>query len=38
MIGEGEAEHEGRVLPGAEALAAAGLAPIDARPPRKGWR
>lgn len=29
MIGEGEAEHEGRVLPGAEALAAAGLAPVE---------
>jgi histidine ammonia-lyase len=28
MLGEGVAEHEGRVLPGAEALAAAGLAPL----------
>jgi histidine ammonia-lyase len=28
MLGEGLAEHEGRVLPGAEALAAAGLAPV----------
>ncbi len=28
MIGEGEAEFDGRVLPGAEALAAAGLVPI----------
>ena len=31
MLGEGEAEHDGRRLPGAEALAAAGLAPLDAR-------
>lgn len=28
MIGEGEAIHEGRRMPGAEALAAAGLAPV----------
>jgi histidine ammonia-lyase len=28
VIGEGEAELDGRVLPGAEALAAAGLAPL----------
>jgi histidine ammonia-lyase len=28
MIGVGEAEFEGRILPGAEALAAAGLAPV----------
>jgi histidine ammonia-lyase len=27
--GEGEAEHRGRILPGAEALAAAGLAPLE---------
>jgi histidine ammonia-lyase len=29
VIGEGEAEHEGRTLPGADALAAAGLAPLE---------
>ncbi len=29
MIGSGEAEHEGRILPGAEALAAAGLTPVS---------
>ncbi len=28
MIGAGEAEHAGRVLPGADAMAAAGLAPM----------
>ena len=28
MIGHGEAEYQGRILPGAEALAAAGLAPV----------
>ena len=28
IIGEGEAEFQGRILPGAQALAAAGLAPI----------
>lgn len=28
MIGEGEAEYEGRVMPGAEALARAGLSPV----------
>jgi len=32
LIGAGEAEHEGRILPGAEALAAAGLAPIPLGP------
>jgi hypothetical protein len=32
MIGEGEATVDGRTLPGAEALAAAGLAPRDPRP------
>jgi histidine ammonia-lyase len=29
LIGEGEAEHEGKHLTGAEALAAAGLAPLE---------
>ena len=28
MIGHGEAEYQGRILPGAEALAAAGLTPV----------
>ncbi len=28
LIGEGEAEHEGRILPGADALHAAGLGPV----------
>jgi histidine ammonia-lyase len=28
LLGEGEAEHAGRTLPGADALAAAGLAPL----------
>ena len=28
MLGHGEAEYQGRILPGAEALAAAGLAPV----------
>ncbi|MEM6358286.1 MAG: aromatic amino acid lyase, partial [Pseudomonadota bacterium] len=32
MIGEGEAEVAGRILPGAEALAAAGLAPVALGP------
>ena len=32
LIGAGQAEFEGRVLPGAEALAAAGLAPIPLGP------
>ncbi len=32
MIGEGEAEHRGRCMPGAEALAAAGLEPITLGP------
>ncbi|MEO0823550.1 MAG: histidine ammonia-lyase [Pseudomonadota bacterium] len=32
LIGEGEAEYEGRRMPGAEALAAAGLAPIALGP------
>jgi histidine ammonia-lyase len=32
IIGAGEAEHRGRVMPGAEALAAAGLAPIPLGP------
>ncbi len=32
LIGHGEAEYQGRVLPGAEALAAAGLAPIPLGP------
>ena len=29
LMGEGEAEHEGRVSPGADALAAAGLEPLE---------
>ncbi|WP_339850832.1 histidine ammonia-lyase [Roseovarius nubinhibens] len=29
MMGAGEAEYEGRVMPGAEALAAAGLVPVE---------
>jgi histidine ammonia-lyase len=29
LIGEGEAEHQGRRLPGAEALATAGLEPVE---------
>ena len=29
LCGEGEAEHDGRVMPGAEALARAGLRPIE---------
>jgi len=32
MIGEGEAEFAGRVMPGAEALAAAGLGPVPLGP------
>jgi histidine ammonia-lyase len=32
VIGEGEAEYQGRAMPGAEALAAAGLAPIALGP------
>jgi histidine ammonia-lyase len=32
LIGAGEAEYEGRILPGAQALAAAGLAPIPLGP------
>jgi histidine ammonia-lyase len=32
IIGEGEAEFQGRILPGAQALAAAGLAPIPLGP------
>ncbi|WP_120502430.1 histidine ammonia-lyase [Roseovarius sp. EL26] len=32
IIGEGEAEYNGQVLPGAKALAQAGLAPIDLGP------
>ncbi|MFA9231199.1 MAG: histidine ammonia-lyase [Microgenomates group bacterium] len=32
LIGHGEAEFEGRILPGAEALAAAGLAPLQLGP------
>ncbi|WP_050521827.1 histidine ammonia-lyase [Pseudorhodobacter wandonensis] len=32
LIGEGEAEYQGRVMPGAEALAAAGLTPIPLGP------
>jgi histidine ammonia-lyase len=32
MIGAGEAEYQGRVLPGAEALAAAGLSPVALGP------
>jgi histidine ammonia-lyase len=32
LVGEGEAEREGRILPGAEALAAAGLSPVVLRP------
>jgi histidine ammonia-lyase len=32
LIGEGEAEFEGAVLPGAEALARAGIEPIDLHP------
>ncbi len=32
IIGEGEAEYQGRILPGAQALAAAGLAPIPLGP------
>ena len=32
LMGAGEAEHEGRALPGAEALGAAGLAPIELGP------
>ena len=32
LIGEGEAEFEGRVLPGAEALARAGLSPLELGP------
>jgi histidine ammonia-lyase len=31
MIGEGEAEHDGRLMPGGEALAAADLAPVALR-------
>ena len=32
IIGEGEAEYQGRILPGAQALAAAGLTPIPLGP------
>ncbi len=32
LIGEGDAEYEGKVMPGADALAAAGLAPIELGP------
>jgi histidine ammonia-lyase len=32
MLGEGEAEYEGRLLPGARAMAAAGIAPIALGP------
>jgi histidine ammonia-lyase len=32
IIGEGEAEYQGRILPGREALAAAGLTPIELGP------
>ncbi len=32
LIGEGEAEFEGRILPGVEALASAGIAPIELHP------
>ena len=32
LMGEGEAEHEGRVRPGADALAAAGLEPVELGP------
>ncbi|UWQ86261.1 histidine ammonia-lyase [Leisingera caerulea] len=32
VIGEGEAEYDGKILPGAEALAKAGLAPIQLGP------
>ena len=32
VIGEGEAEYQGRILPGREALAAAGLTPIQLGP------
>ena len=32
LIGEGEAEYQGRVMPGVEALAAAGLTPIPLGP------
>jgi histidine ammonia-lyase len=35
LIGEGEAEFEGAVLPGAEALRRAGIEPVDAGIPRK---
>jgi histidine ammonia-lyase len=37
MMGEGEAEFGGKVMPGAAALKAAGLSPSSS-PPRKGWR
>ena len=32
LIGEGDAEYEGKVMPGTDALAAAGLAPIEIGP------
>lgn len=32
LMGEGAAEHEGRVMPGADALAAAGLEPVELGP------
>jgi histidine ammonia-lyase len=32
LIGEGEAEYRGRVMPGAEALASAGLRPVELGP------
>ena len=32
LMGAGEAEHEGRAMPGAEALGSAGLAPIELGP------
>jgi histidine ammonia-lyase len=32
MMGEGEAEYDGRILPGAEALSAAGIDPVELGP------